>query len=64
MTTIQININSAAYRSTHRPKKIIWRCDLCGERPAVIHVHRIDGARIVTATVCRECQAKWDGGAR
>lgn len=58
-TTINANLNSADYRST-QPRKIFYRCDLCNERPGVWHVHRIEGARVITATVCHECRKVWE----
>lgn len=43
----------------HTPR-IFYRCDLCNEKPAVYAVHRIEGAQVITATVCRECKKEWD----
>lgn len=53
-------VTTIAARLAHRTP--IYVCDLCNERPAIWHVHRIEGANVITATVCRECRAVWDGG--
>lgn len=59
MTTTDININSASHRLTQRPP--IFTCDLCEKAAATHRVHRIEGARVITATVCGACKQTWEG---
>ena len=58
MTNTQININSIAHRLAQRSP--LWPCDLCQERAAVHAVHRITGATVTTAVICRVCRVEWD----
>lgn len=61
LTAYQANLASVEARLARRPP--LFPCDLCEVKPAVYHVHRIEGARVITATVCRECKVEFERGA-
>lgn len=58
MTLTQVNLSTVEARLTSR--RFICTCELCGQRAGAYRVYRVEGVRVITATVCRECKAVWD----
>lgn len=57
LNTYQANLSTVEARLAHRTP--LYVCDMCGER-AQFHVHRIEGATVATAVVCRACKQEWE----
>lgn len=58
MTNTDININSIAARLDARRTAPLYQCE-CGAR-ATHAVHKVEGARVLTAYVCGACKKEWE----